>query len=110
MRFPNQQLLLTREGAKIRVDLAPCTVKEYPPLQGRFHIEEWIVEPQLNNLTHGDQTLHIEPKAMQVLVCLAEHAGEVVAKERLIRAVWADTFVGDDVLTRTISDLRKAFE
>ena len=79
-------------------------------MQGRFQIEGWIVEPQLNNLTHGSQTLHIEPKAMQVLVCLAEHAGEVVAKERLIRAVWADTFVGDDVLTRTISDLRKAFE
>jgi DNA-binding winged helix-turn-helix (wHTH) protein/Tfp pilus assembly protein PilF len=45
---------------------------------------------------------------MQVLVCLAEHQGELVTKEQLIRAVWADTFVTDDVLTRCISELRKA--
>jgi DNA-binding winged helix-turn-helix (wHTH) protein len=45
---------------------------------------------------------------MQVLVCLAECQGELVTKEQLIRAVWADTFVTDDVLTRCISELRKA--
>ena len=46
---------------------------------------------------------------MQVLVCLAEHAGEVVPKERLMQSVWPDTFVGDDVLTRCISELRRVF-
>ena len=46
---------------------------------------------------------------MQVLVCLAEHAGQVVAKERLMRTVWPDTFVSDDVLTRCISELRRVF-
>jgi tetratricopeptide (TPR) repeat protein len=44
---------------------------------------------------------------MQVLVCLAE-AGDLVSKEALMRKVWADTFVTDDVLTRSISELRKA--
>lgn len=47
---------------------------------------------------------------MEVLVCLAESAGNVVSKEQLIKAVWAETFVGDDVLTRCISELRKAFD
>src|SRR6185295_4464212 len=46
---------------------------------------------------------------MHVLVCLAEHPGEVVAKEHLIRTVWPDTFVTDDVLTRSISELRRVF-
>ena len=46
---------------------------------------------------------------MQVLVCLAERAGQVVAKESLMRIVWPDTFVGDDVLTRSISELRRVF-
>jgi hypothetical protein len=46
---------------------------------------------------------------MQVLVCLADHAGELVSKEQLMRAVWADTFVTDEVLTRCISELRKVF-
>ena len=44
---------------------------------------------------------------MQVLVCLAAHAGQVVPKEDLMRTVWPDTFVGDDVLTRAISELRR---
>jgi len=44
---------------------------------------------------------------MQVLVCLAE-SGVLVSKETLISRVWADTFVTDDVLTRSISELRKA--
>jgi TolB-like protein/Flp pilus assembly protein TadD len=46
---------------------------------------------------------------MQVLVCLANHAGEVVAKDRLIHSVWTDVFVSDDVLTRSISELRRVF-
>src|SRR5262249_40818292 len=57
-----------------------------------------------------NKTIHVEPKVMQVLVCLAEHAGEVVPKERLIKSVWEATYVTDDVLTRSISELRKLFQ
>jgi TolB-like protein/DNA-binding winged helix-turn-helix (wHTH) protein/Tfp pilus assembly protein PilF len=79
-------------------------------LQGDFRIGEWLVQPQMNILQANGETKHVEPKAMQVLVYLSEHADQVVAKERLIGAVWAGTFVTDDVLTRCISELRKAFE
>lgn len=47
---------------------------------------------------------------MQVLLELSAHAGEVVSKDNLIRAVWPNTFVGDDVLIRCISELRHVFE
>jgi Tol biopolymer transport system component len=47
---------------------------------------------------------------MRVLVELAERAGEVVPKQRLLDSVWPDTFVGDDVLSRTIFELRRVFE
>src|SRR6188474_2683722 len=47
---------------------------------------------------------------MQVLVCLAERAGQVVSKDRLLHAAWADTSVTDDVLTRAISELRRLFD
>ncbi|HEX4535845.1 MAG TPA: winged helix-turn-helix domain-containing protein [Candidatus Acidoferrum sp.] len=77
-------------------------------MAGGFRVAEWAVEPQLNNLERNGQAVRLEPKVMQVLVCLAEHQGELVTKEQLIRAVWADTFVTDDVLTRCISELRKA--
>jgi len=47
---------------------------------------------------------------MQVLVILAEHSGLVASKEQILARVWPDTFVSDEVLTRAISELRKAFE
>ena len=47
---------------------------------------------------------------MGVLVCLAQHAGEPVPREELLQAVWPDTFVTDDVLKRSISELRRVFE
>jgi len=47
---------------------------------------------------------------MEVLLCLAKHAGETLPKETLFHAVWPDTFVTDDVLTHSISELRRAFE
>lgn len=78
-------------------------------MQQSFHISDWFVEPQLNTLTGPDRTARLEPKVMQVLLCLAEDAGQVIAKERLIQRVWPDTFVSDDVLTRSISELRRAF-
>jgi TolB-like protein/DNA-binding winged helix-turn-helix (wHTH) protein/tetratricopeptide (TPR) repeat protein len=67
------------------------------------------VEPGLNTVSHSGTTAHLEPKVMQVLVCLAEQPGEPVTKEQLLHTVWPDTFVSDDVLTRSISELRRVF-
>jgi adenylate cyclase len=78
-------------------------------VDGAFRVRDWRVEPQLNTIADGTRTLHLEPKVMRVLVYLAEHGEEVVAKERVIHAVWPDTFVTDDVLTDAISELRRAF-
>jgi len=47
---------------------------------------------------------------MEVLVCLAQNAGAPVSKEKLLQAVWPHTFVTEDVLTRSISELRRVFE
>jgi TolB-like protein/DNA-binding winged helix-turn-helix (wHTH) protein/Tfp pilus assembly protein PilF len=79
-------------------------------VQNAFRVgESHLIEPSLNSVTGPAGTVRLEPKVMQVLVCLAAHAGEVVAKEHLIRTVWPDTFVTDDVLTRSISELRRVF-
>jgi DNA-binding winged helix-turn-helix (wHTH) protein len=55
------------------------------------------------------KTWHLEPKVMQVLVHLASHPNEVLSKDRLLEAVWHNTFVGDDVLVRCISEIRYVF-
>jgi DNA-binding winged helix-turn-helix (wHTH) protein len=47
-------------------------------------------------------------KSFDVLRYLVEHAGRVVTKEELIKAVWPDVTVSDDSLTQCISEVRHA--
>ena len=75
-----------------------------------FRLGPWRVEPGLNRISCNGSSLRLEPKVMEVLVCLAHHAGETLSKEHLLSAVWADTFVSDDVLTRSVSELRRVLE
>jgi adenylate cyclase len=74
-----------------------------------FRIGDWIVEPDLNRIRKAEKVIQIEPKIIDVLVCLAGYPGEVLPKEKIIRAVWPDTFVSEGILSYSISELRKAF-
>jgi Tol biopolymer transport system component/DNA-binding winged helix-turn-helix (wHTH) protein len=72
-----------------------------------FLAGDWRVEPELNSLSKGDKERRVEPKVMKVLLTLASRPNHVFSKEELIAAVWPDTFVSDDVLTRSVSILRR---
>jgi len=72
-----------------------------------YHIGQWLVDPSLNSVTADGETCHLEPKVMEVLVCLAEHPRETLSKEMLLKTVWPDTFVTEDVLSRSIWELRR---
>jgi len=74
-----------------------------------FQLGDWRVQPQSNSVVCDHRTIHLEPKVMGVLVCLAQRSCEVVPEEQLVQAVWRDTFVTDDALIRCVSELRKAF-
>src|SRR5262245_57806309 len=86
------------------------TWRTYPHvnMSSEFRLGAWVVRPSRNTISNNGQTTRLERKMVEVLVCLAEHHGEVVSKEHLIQAVWKDTFVADDSLTRCISELRSA--
>jgi DNA-binding winged helix-turn-helix (wHTH) protein/Flp pilus assembly protein TadD len=57
-------------------------------------------------LRHGDP-LPLPPKAVEILVALISHQGEIVSKLDLMRTVWPDTVVEDGNLTQNIYLLRK---
>jgi TolB-like protein/DNA-binding winged helix-turn-helix (wHTH) protein len=75
-----------------------------------FRVGGWEVDPASHTLSGPAGPTRLEPKVLGVLVCLAEHHGRVVSKDQLIAHAWAGTFVGDDVLTRAVSQLRRAFQ
>ena len=79
-------------------------------MNGDLRVGTWLVQPGLNTISQNGTSRQLEPKVMEVLVCLAHHPGETLPKEQLLKTVWPDTFVTDDVLVRSISELRRAFE
>ncbi len=76
-------------------------------MKNAFRIGEWRIEPQADRIVSPDKTIKIEPRVMQVLVYLAEHAGEVATREQILKAVWEEAFVTDEVLSIAISKLRR---
>ena len=74
-----------------------------------FFVADWRVRPALGQLERGDVAVSVEARSLQVLACLARHAPNVVSKQRLIREVWGEAFVSEEVLSHAIWELRKAF-
>lgn len=73
-----------------------------------FSIGDCLVQPQLNRLTVGEAEVQLEPKAMQVLLCLAREPGRVLSRQELLDLAWDGPFVTDDALTQVIVQLRRA--
>src|SRR5215831_1999123 len=69
-----------------------------------------MVQPSLNTISRNGTSTRVESKVMEVLVCLSHQAGRPVSKEELLENVWRDTFVSDDVLKRSVFELRRVFE
>ena len=67
------------------------------------------MEPLRGEISRADgEERHLEPKVMEVLVCLAGQANEVVTRSDLLDAVWSDHVAADELLTGAISDLRQS--
>ena len=76
-------------------------------LQAGFRIGDCLIEPRQNRIVRGDSEVHVEPRVMDVLVCLAQHAGEVVSRDTLSAQVWGNVVVTDQAVTNCISELRQ---
>ena len=74
----------------------------------RLNVGEWLLDPATNEISRGDERVHLEPKAVDLLIALASRANQVVSREELLSQVWSGVVVGDDVLTQGIIKLRKA--
>lgn len=73
-----------------------------------LRVGEWDVAPELNQISSAGQCVRLEPKAIELLVFLAQRAGDVVSREELLGALWPGVIVGDNALTQVVTKLRKA--
>ena len=74
-----------------------------------YRLGEWTVRPHRNQIERGNETVHLAPKTMAVLDCLAKASNSVVTRQQIFDSVWPGAVVSDETLTQRISELRKAF-
>jgi len=72
----------------------------------RLQVGDWQVEPSLNRISGPAGELLLMPKAMAVLVYLAERPGQVVSADELIDAIWQGRPMGDNPVYKCIAQLR----
>jgi TolB-like protein/DNA-binding winged helix-turn-helix (wHTH) protein len=72
-----------------------------------FQLGELSIDPQDGQVSGRGGREKLDPKVMDVLVVLAQHAGHVVLREDLLSRLWPNTVVTDDVLSRCIYELRR---
>src|SRR6186713_1857701 len=78
--------------------------RRHPPAR----IGAFEVRAASNELAGPDGVLRLRPRLMDVLLRLAQAPGEVVARQVLLDDVWPRRLVADEVLSRTIAELRTA--
>jgi len=74
-----------------------------------FRLGDWLIQPDLNRMVGAEGPVQVEPRVMQVLLVLAERPGQVVTRNALLDQVWAEAIVGEEILTRAVSELRRIF-
>lgn len=72
-----------------------------------FQINDWVLSVDENKLYRQDREVTVEPRLINLLHFLAEHANEVFNREELIQYVWAGAIVTNQVVTQSIFELRK---
>jgi len=75
----------------------------------KYRIDRWVITPARNTIATRGTEQSIEPKVMQVLLCLISRQGDVVTRAEIEDEVWPNAFIGDKSLTRAISELRRVF-
>src|SRR5262245_17930502 len=73
-----------------------------------FQFDDVLVDPAAFRVSKAGRVLPLEPKAIRVLVYLAENRPRAVSKDELMTAVWEDAAVTDNALTRIVAQLRKS--
>src|SRR5262245_38912902 len=83
--------------------------KSPPEVRGQqVAFDAYVMDIGRHRLWRGEQEIPLRPKAWDVLCYLLERPGLLITKDVLHRAIWPDTAVSDDTLTKVIAELRQA--
>src|SRR5262245_20944555 len=73
-----------------------------------YEFDDIRVEPAAFRVLKAGRSVAMEPKAFDLLGFLIQNRGRLVEKQELLDAVWKDTTVTENAMTRVVAQLRKA--
>jgi DNA-binding winged helix-turn-helix (wHTH) protein len=87
--------------------IVAAQMKQPTDLFPTFTLGDWTVRPRRFLLERGEVRTSLEPRQMEVLLCLVDGAGDVVSIDRLLEQCWPGEFHGDNPVHKAIATLRK---
>ncbi|BDR12158.1 lysine decarboxylation/transport transcriptional activator CadC [Vibrio sp. STUT-A11] len=72
-----------------------------------FQINDWTLDVGENKLYRKGRETSVEPRLSNLLYFFANNANQVFTRKELIQSVWDRAAVTDQVVTQSISELRK---
>lgn len=73
----------------------------------RYSWDEFVLDLDAYRLERAGSRLVLEPKAFALLTLLVSRPGHLFTKQEIFDAVWPDTAVSDQALTRVVAQIRK---
>ena len=73
-----------------------------------FRLGDLVIDPIRGQVTGRGKSAHLPPKAAEVLLCLAQRAGDLVTRDELLSTVWGEGRGSQEALGHAISEIRHA--
>src|SRR3979411_328380 len=77
------------------------------PTATMLRIGAWCINPASGQISRNGETARVEVRTMRLLLCLAQHAGEVVSIDDLLDQVWPDVTVAPESVYQAVTSLRR---
>jgi len=75
----------------------------------RYAFGDFVLERAQQEVRHRDgSALNLSPRLFNALLLFVEHAGELLDKDALMRALWPGLVVDENSLSQVVSSLRRA--
>ena len=74
----------------------------------RVRFGECVLDSETRELLVGGKTVHVTPKAFDLLAILIENRPRAVSKTDIHEKLWPDSFVADGTLTSLLAEVRSA--
>jgi len=72
-----------------------------------LRIGEWRFNPASGEISREGETIRLEARTLRLLLCLAEHPGEIVSVDALLDQVWTGVNVSQDSVYQAVASLRR---